>query len=142
MTEARILVVDDRESWRRRVRSILEVLPDLHVVGEASDGLEALQKAEELKPDLILLDVGLPHLNGIQTNIRLRRLVPSAKVLFLSQNNDPDIVNAVVGDGALGYVVKSDAGSELLPAIKAILGGQKFVSSGIRDHRPRDFVQA
>jgi DNA-binding NarL/FixJ family response regulator len=111
-------------------------------VGEASDGLEALQKAEELKPDLILLDVSLPHLNGIQTNIRLRRLVPSAKVLFLSQNNDPDIVNAVVGDGALGYVLKSDAGGELLPALKAILGGQKFVSSGIRDHRSRDFVQA
>jgi DNA-binding NarL/FixJ family response regulator len=102
------------------------------VVGEASDGVEAVHQAQRLKPDLILLDIGLPNLNGIEAEHQICKLVPSAKVLFLSQNNDPDIVNAVVGDGAFGYVLKTDAGSELLPAIKAVLGGEKFVSSGIK----------
>jgi DNA-binding NarL/FixJ family response regulator len=136
MPATRILVVDDLEAWRQRVRSILETLPDLHVVGEASDGKEAVQKAEELKPDLILLDIGLPNLNGIEAELQIYKLVPSAKVIFLSQNDDQEIVNTVVGDGAFGYVLKSDAGSELLPAIKTILGGEKFVSSGIRVARP------
>jgi DNA-binding NarL/FixJ family response regulator len=110
----------------------------LGVIGEASDGLEAVQKAETLKPDLILLDIGLPYLNGIETENRLCRLVPSAKVLFLTQNNDADIVWAALSNGALGYVLKTDAGSELLPAIKAILRGEKFVSSGVRSNDQSD----
>jgi DNA-binding NarL/FixJ family response regulator len=111
---------------------MLKTSLELHVVGEASDGLEAVQKAQELNPDLILLDIGLPNLNGIEAQSRLCRLVPGAKVLFLSQNNDAELVRAALSNGARGYVLKVDAGRELLNAIKAILRGERFVSSGIK----------
>jgi DNA-binding NarL/FixJ family response regulator len=126
---ARTLVVDDYDPWRRHICAVLKARPELQVVGEASDGLEAVRMCEELKPDLILLDIGLSNLNGIEVEKRICQLVPSAKVLFLSQNNDAEVVQAALGNGAQGYVLKADAGSELLPAIKAILRGERFVSS-------------
>lgn len=126
---ARTLVVDDYAWWRRHICAELKARPELQVVGEAWDGLEAVRMCEELRPDLILLDIGLSSLNGIEVEKRICQLVPSAKVLFLSQNNDAEVVQAALGNGAQGYVLKADAGSELLPAIKAILRGERFVSS-------------
>ena len=131
----RVLVVDDYEIWRQRIRSILETQPELQIIGEASDGLEAVHKAQELKPDLILLDIGLPSLNGIEAASRLCRLVPSAKVLFLTQNHDADVIRLALSNGAKGYVLKMDVARELLPAIKTIIHGSKFVSSGIRNRQ-------
>jgi DNA-binding NarL/FixJ family response regulator len=133
MRPVRVLVVDDYEPWRQHVCSKLKTRPELKVVGEASDGLEAVRIAEELKPDLILLDIGLPHLNGIDVAHQLCQTVPGAKILFLTQNNDAGLVQAVLSNGVQGYVLKAGAGSDLLPAIKAVLQGEKFVSSGIRD---------
>lgn len=127
---ARTLVVDDYDPWRRHICAELKARPELQVVGKASDGLEAVRMCEELKPDLILLDIGLSSLNGIEVGRRICQLTPSAKVLFLSQSNDAEVVQAALGNGAQGYVLKADAGSELLPGIKAILRGEKFVSSG------------
>ena len=132
MSQIRILVVDDHEAWREFICSVLESWPEFQVVGEASDGLEAVCKAQELKPDLIVLDIGLPKMNGIEAEHQLCELVPSAKVLFLTQLTNTDIVRAVLSNGAQGYVLKFDAGRELLPGIKAILRGEKFVSSGMR----------
>jgi len=105
----RVLVVDDFENWRRQVRLVVQVRPAWQVVAEASDGSEAVQKAEELKPELILLDIGLPKLNGIETSRRIRQRSPSSKIIFLSQNSDLDVVRAALGTGALGYVRKTDA---------------------------------
>ncbi len=126
---ARTLVVDDYDPWRRHICTELKARPELQVVGKASDGLDAVRMCEELKPDLILLDIGLSSLNGIEVGKRICQLVPNAKVLFLSQNNDAEVVQAALGNGAHGYVLKADAGSELLPGIKAILRGERFVSS-------------
>jgi DNA-binding NarL/FixJ family response regulator len=124
----RVLVVDDLENWRRQVHSLLQARPAWQVIAEASDGSEAVQKAEELKPDLILLEIGLPKLNGIEAARRIRQRSPSSKIIFLSQNSDLDVVRAVVGTGALGYVRKTDAGRELLPAVDAVLGLAKYVA--------------
>ena len=125
----RILVVDDFEPWRHFVALALEKHSHLQVVFEASDGLQAVNKARELQPDLILLDIGLPKLNGIDAARRIRDLAPNAKILFLSENNSPDIVEAALSTGAGGYVIKSDAGRELLPAIQAVVEGKQFVSA-------------
>jgi DNA-binding NarL/FixJ family response regulator len=133
-----ILVADDFEGWRRQVRSLLRARPEWQVIAEASDGLEAVQKAEELKPDLILLDIGLPKLNGIEGARRIRQLSPRSKIVFLSLYNSLDVVQAALGTGALGYVLKSDARSELLPAVDAVLRSRQFVSSSLQGHESTD----
>jgi DNA-binding NarL/FixJ family response regulator len=102
---------------------------DLQVIGEVSDGLEAVQKAEELKPDLILLDIGLPTLNGIEVARRIRKLAPESRVIFLSQESSAEVVQEALSLGARGYVVKANAGRELLAAVEAVILGKTFVSS-------------
>ena len=129
-TVVRILVVDDFEPFRRFVCATVEARPELHVIGEAADGLEAVQKAEELQPDLIFLDIGLPTLNGIEVASRIGRLVPAAKILFISQINDPDVVAAALSNGAKGFVHKQNAVTELLPAVEAILRGDRWSQKG------------
>ena len=138
MASVRILIVEDHEQFRRFIYSTLEKAPELQVVDIVSDGLAAVQKAEELQPDLILLDIGLPKLNGIEAARRIRRLSPETKILFLSQESSADVVREALGTGASGYVVKSDAGSELLEAVSAVLRGEQFVGKRFSGH---DFVR-
>ena len=116
----RILVVDDYEPWRRFVCSVLQKQPDQEIVGEAADGLEAVQKAGELHPDVILLDIGLPNLNGIEVARRLGRISPNSKILFVSQESSADVVQEALSTGACGYVVKSNA-NDLLTVMNALL---------------------
>ena len=129
MSSIRFLLVDDFKDWLRQVRLLLRSRPEWQVIAEASDGQEAVQKAEELKPDLILLDFRLPKVNGIEAAQQIRQLSPNSKIIFLSQNKDPEVVRAALGTGALGYVRKIDAGRELLLAVDAVLGGERFISS-------------
>ena len=103
-------------------------------IHEASDGVEAVRKAEELRPDLILLDIGLPVLNGIEAARRIRHLSPNSKIIFLSADNSLDVVQAALGTGAEGFVYKARAARDLLSAIEAVLGGKQFVSSGEEDN--------
>jgi DNA-binding NarL/FixJ family response regulator len=124
----RILVVDDFDPMRKTVRATLQERCDLQVVGEASDGLEAVQKAVELKPDWILMDIRLPSLNGIEVARQIRKLVPEAKILFLSQETSAEVIQEALSLGASGYVVKVSAGIDLLPAIEAVISGRQFVS--------------
>jgi DNA-binding NarL/FixJ family response regulator len=98
----------------------------LQVIGEVSDGLKAVQKAVELKPDLILLDIGLPTMNGIDAARRIRALVPNAKIIFLSQETSAAVVEEAFSLGALAYVQKAKAGRQLLAAIDAAILGQPF----------------
>jgi CheY-like chemotaxis protein len=105
----------------------------LHVIGEVSDGLEAVEKAEELQPDLILLDIGLPGLNGIEAARRIRRVAADSKILFVSLESSASVVQTALNLGALGYVLKSEAGRDLLTAVEAAIRGEQFVSSGLSD---------
>jgi DNA-binding NarL/FixJ family response regulator len=125
----RILVVEDFLSYRQTICSILSSHPDFHVIGEVSDGLEAVQKAVELKPDLILLDIGLPSLNGIEVARQVRKLAPESRIIFLTQESSADIVQEALRLGARGYIFKGKAGNDVLPAMKAVLLGNTFVSS-------------
>src|SRR5215472_18911397 len=129
----RILVVDDYEPWHAFVSTALKTQPQLEIVARACDGLEAVQRAEQLKPDLILLDIGLPMLNGIEAARRIREVSPSSKILFVSENRSPELVRAALAGGAGGYLLKSDSARELLSAVDAILQSRGFVSSSIRD---------
>jgi len=126
-----ILVVDDFARWRKFVVTALQKQPELLVIGDASDGLQAVHKAEELQPDLILLDIGLTTLNGIEAARQIRRLCPSSKILFVSSDGCAEIVDQALGAGGSGFVLMSDAGRDLLPAIRAVLGGERFVSSSL-----------
>src|SRR5258705_9795883 len=116
VSSVRVLVVEDYEPFRRFVCSTLNKIPELLVVGVASDGLEGVQKAEELQPDLVLLDIGLPSLNGIEAGRRIRTLSPKSKIIFVTQESSAELVQEALSLGALGYVVKARAGSELLAA--------------------------
>jgi DNA-binding NarL/FixJ family response regulator len=117
----RILVVDDYQDWRRRISQLLQVHPEWQVVCEVSDGLEAVQKAKELRPDLILLDIGLPGLNGIEAARRIRQLSPNSRIVFLSADNSQDVVQVALSTGAQSCVHKTRASNDLLPAIDAVL---------------------
>jgi DNA-binding NarL/FixJ family response regulator len=130
-SQFRVLVVDDYEPWRRYLSTALGKQEGLNVIAELSDGLQAVQKAEELRPDLILLDIGLPTLNGIEVARQIRKVCPASKIVFVSDNRSADIANEALSTGAIGYVVKSDAASDLLPAVKAVIEGKRFVSASL-----------
>jgi DNA-binding NarL/FixJ family response regulator len=129
LSTVRVLVVDDYEPFRRFLCSILGKNPVLQIVGEVSDGLDAVQKARELKADLIFLDIGLPTLNGIEVARRIRTLIPESKIIFVSQESSPDVIQAALSLGAWGYVWKAKSGSDLVAAVEAVLLGKLFVSS-------------
>lgn len=126
-----LLLVDDFVAFRGVVSSLLRKKPELQIVAEASEGIEAVQKAWQLQPSLILLDIGLPKLNGIAAARQIRELAPQSKIIFVTQETSADIVKEAIGLGAMGYVVKTKVQSELLKAIGSVLEGKQFISSGL-----------
>jgi len=126
----RILIVEDFAPQRALVSSLLSNSPECQVVGEVSDGLEAIVKAQELKPDLLLMDISLPGLNGIEAARRIRKLVPASKIVFLTQESSSEVVEEAIRLGASGYVFKSEMEIDLLRAIQAVVQGQQFFSKG------------
>jgi DNA-binding NarL/FixJ family response regulator len=127
MSLLRVLVVEDFAPFRKFVCTTLGKRADLQVICEVSDGLEAVHKAEELKPDLILLDIGLPTLNGIDAARQIRKLSPDSKIIFLSQESSANVVQEALALGAWGYVVKTRAASELLAAVESVISEKQFV---------------
>jgi len=130
----RVLIVDDYEPWRRHIVSSLQKWPELQIAGEASDGPEAVQKSQLLQPDVILLDIGLPTMNGIEAARQIRQQSPSSKILCCSDHRSPEIAEAALQAGAEGYLVKSDAASDLLPAVISVIQGKPFVSRTLVGH--------
>lgn len=129
----RILLVEDFMPCRSSTATLLSKSPNLKIISEADDGLKAIAQAQHLMPDVILMDIGLPKLNGLMATRRILDLVPSAKIVFLTQETDADVVKEALNLGALGYVLKEYAESDLLPAISAVLAGKRFVSRGLSD---------
>lgn len=117
---ATILIADDVAEWRVRVREILYSQPECRIVGEACNGVEAVQKTRELRPDLVLLDIGMPLMNGLQAAVRIRGAVPTSKIVILTQEDDPELRSAAISIGA-GYVLKINAASDLFSAISRAL---------------------
>ena len=117
--------------FRAFVASLLGEKPSLRVICEVGDGLQAVKRAQELSPDLILLDIGLPGLNGIEAARQMLKIIPESKIIFLTQETSAELVHEALSLGACGYVVKSRAGSELLGAIEAALQGERFISTGL-----------
>ena len=132
MELVRVLVVEDYLPFRRIICSMLTQRLELRIVGEVSDGIEAVEKAEELCPDLILLDVGLPSLNGIEVARRIRKVSPKSKIIFVSQESSADVVREALRLGALGYITKINAVQELFAAVEAVCQHRRFVSAGLK----------
>ena len=129
MSKVRILVVEDFAAFREFVCAILAKNLDLLVVGEAADGIDAVKKAQELKPDLILLDIGLPSQNGLEAARQICELSLESRIIFVTQESSPDVVKEAFGLGAQGYVLKTHAGTDLLAAVDAVILGKQFVSA-------------
>ncbi|HEX6822367.1 MAG TPA: response regulator transcription factor [Candidatus Sulfotelmatobacter sp.] len=128
---SRILIVDDFEPFRKLVGSILSSRAQWEVVAEAADGLDAIEKARALQPELILLDIGLPKMSGIQVAEQIRKTIPKSKIIFLSQETSPDLVQEALRLRVSGYVNKAKTVHELTAAIDAVLDGKRFFTRGL-----------
>jgi len=142
LSAIRILVADDDKDWQSQIRSLLQARPEWQMVCEVLDGSEAVEKAEKLKPDIVLLESSLPNLNGIDAARRIRQLSPNSKILFLSMDNSSHVIQVALSTGAQGYVYKARAQSDLLPAIDAVLAGKEFVTRMLRGYRFTDTTGA
>jgi DNA-binding NarL/FixJ family response regulator len=129
MSSVRVLVAEDFAPFGQFICSTLAERRDLQVISEVADGLEAVRKAEILEPDLILLDIGLPTLNGIDAARQIRGLAPKSKIIFVSQESSYEVLQEALHLGAWGYVLKARAAFDLLAAVDAVLEGRHFLSA-------------
>ncbi|HEV2349149.1 MAG TPA: response regulator transcription factor [Terriglobia bacterium] len=134
MSQLRVLIADDHEVFRKGLRTILEVRPEWHVCGEASTGRAAVDAAKELKPDVVIMDISMPELNGIEATRQILKIAPKTEVLILSMHDSEELVHEMVEVGVRGYVLKSDAGRVLISAIEALGNHEPFFSSKVSDH--------
>ncbi len=125
----RILLVEDFEPFRSLIRILLEAKSHLQIIAEVADGREAVRQAAELKPTLVLLDIGLPSLNGLEVARQLRKLSPDSKILFVTQESSPEVAQEALSLGASGFITKTRVANDLILAIQTVLSGGTFVSN-------------
>jgi DNA-binding NarL/FixJ family response regulator len=128
----RVVVVEDDDAWREFILSAVQHRPDLRVVSQVADGVQALSAVKQLRPDLVMLDIGLPGLNGIEVARKIRQMSPNSRILFVTQETSEDVVAEAFSTGALGYLHKADAGGELSAALNSVLLGKKFMSETLK----------
>lgn len=136
----RIIVADDHFVVREGLRSLLGREPDLVVVGEASNGAEVVEAFLRLKPDLVLMDLRMPVLGGVDAIAEIRRHAPGARILALSSLDGDETIHVALGSGAMGYILKEDSGDQVVPAIRAVMAGQRWLPPAIKRrlaHRDR-----
>jgi len=138
--KTRILLADDHEILREGLRTLLQKRPDLEIVGEARDGRTALEMTRDLKPDIVVMDIGMPDLNGIEATRQIRAEVPGVKVITLSMHSERRFVTGMLGAGASAYVLKSSALEELLDAVRAVRENRFYTSPEITDIVVQDYV--
>jgi DNA-binding NarL/FixJ family response regulator len=133
MKPTRVLIADDHEVVRRGIYSIIESCPNFELCGEASDGRQAVQLSAELRPDIVVIDIGMPQLNGLDATRQIVQHSPRVKVLVLTMHESEQIVRDVLGAGARGYLLKSDAGRDLIAALEALATRKTFFTSKIAE---------
>jgi DNA-binding NarL/FixJ family response regulator len=141
MTRLRILLADDHTLVRAGLRKLLESIADIEVVGEAADGLALLQLAQQLQPQLVLMDIAMPGLNGLETTARLTRTQPDVRVIILSMHQNEEYVRQALRNGAVAYLLKDSAPLELELALKAVLRGETYLSPTVSRGIVSDYVQ-
>lgn len=141
MKPIRILLADDHSLLRQSLRVLLEMEPDLAVVGEAGDGLETLDQVEALAPDVVLMDIAMPHLNGLEATRRLNKKCPEAKVIILSMHGDDQYIGQALRAGASGYLLKDASKEELLLAIRSVHQGGSYLSPRLSKKLIDDFLR-
>jgi DNA-binding NarL/FixJ family response regulator len=127
----RILIADDHEVVRHGLRSLVEAQPDWQVVGEAGDGRDAVEKVKKLKPDVVILDITMPELNGLEATRQILKLAPRTEVLILTMHESEQVAREVLSAGARGYLLKSDAGRDLVNAVAALCQRKPFFTSRV-----------
>jgi len=133
MATFRIFIADDHEVVRKGLMSLLQAQPDWEVCGEAADGREAVEKAQQLKPDVVILDIGMPSLNGLEATRQILKTNPQAKVLILTLHDSDQVVREVLNAGARGFLLKSDAGRDLISAVEALQRHKTFFTSKVAE---------
>ena len=131
MATIEVLVVDDFKDWQHFIQLCLCQRPDMHILGFATTAAEAIQKAKELQPDLVILDISLPGPDGLEAARQIRRFAPSSKILFLSGISEPEAIRLAFLAGGDGYVLKWDAALELIAGVAAVISGNRFISSSL-----------
>jgi two-component system response regulator NreC len=140
MSKIRVLIVDDHALVREGITALLRFYDDVEVVGEASDGREAISKSEELKPDVILMDIAMPGLGGLEATIEIKKKAPEVKIIVLSQYDDMEYVNRFLKAKVSGYLLKRAVGSELIAAVRAVARGESYLHSAIASKVIEGFV--
>jgi len=141
MRSIRVLLVDDHALVREGIRSLLQLQSDIDVVGEAGDGKEAIQKTRELKPDVVVMDISMPSMGGIEATRQIIKENPSARIVILSRYDNLSYARSLLEAGALGYVPKKAVSTELAAAIRAVYNGDVFLHPSIVKGVAKDYVQ-
>jgi DNA-binding NarL/FixJ family response regulator len=140
MNKIRIFLADDHVILREGLRYILNTVPDYQVIGESGDGREALEKIEKLKPDVVILDISMPTMTGIEVSRQLRKYHPEIKIIVLSRHDNEEYVNQLMKYGIHGYILKDNASDDLLKAIAEVLNGNMYLSPRITKNIIEDYL--